>query len=175
MKTYVVILLFSLVSGIVSQPVNAVPFNKLKDAKISAERKHNHDEAATAIKSQTFLVSFYSFIDKKGNLKELEPEGNFILANTDKFIMQKSVSLSSNTFAGSDNIKGELASFQFKENRKGDIQFSFDLISDNKRLTFKGRMSRNDNTMECTIKGKREEHEIIVSGNIQPVKSHFVY
>jgi hypothetical protein len=153
----------------------ANPKDKKKSTKNNAERKNDHVEAATALKNQIFLLSFYSLIDKKGNLVELEPEGNFVLVNKETFTMQKSVKMSSNTFPGSDNFKGEFYDFQSKESKKGDIQFSFVLNSGDKGLIFKGKMNRDDNSIEGTIKGKKEEQPIIVSGNIQPVKSHFDY
>jgi hypothetical protein len=105
----------------------------------------------------------------------LEPEGNFILVNKDKFTMQKSITLKSNTFAGSDNFKGEFLNFQYKESKKGNIQFSFDLVGESRGLTFKGKMNSGDNTVEGSIKGKIEDNQIVVTGNIQPVQARFVY
>jgi hypothetical protein len=154
--------------------VSAVPGKKEK-SKNGTERQHDYEEAMTALRSQKFLLSFYAIVDKTGNLVELEPEGNFILVGNDKFVMQKSVSMVSNTFSGSGNFKGDFSNYHFKESKKGNVQFSF-VISDGKRgLTFKGKMNKGDNVFEGVIKGKIEDHQIDVSGNVQPVQSHFVY
>jgi hypothetical protein len=168
-------MLFFLVSVSASLHVLAEPAGQKKSNKNSAERQHEYQEAVNAMKNQVFLLSLYSFVDKKGNLIELEPEGNFILVNKDKFMMQKSIALNSNTFAGSDNFKGDFLNFQLKESRKGNIQFSFDLSANKKGLTFKGKMNNDDNTIEGRIKGQTEESEIVVTGNIQPVQARFVY
>jgi hypothetical protein len=44
-----------------------------------------------------------------------------------------------------------------------------------KVLIFKGKMNKGDNVIEGSIRGKKEEREISVSANVQPVKSHFDY
>lgn len=155
--------------------VDADPVGQKKSTKNNAEQQHEYQEAVSAMKNQAFLLSLYSIVDKKGNLVELEPEGNFILVNKNKFVMQKSIALKSNTFAGSDNFKGDFLNFQIKESKKGNIQFSFDLTGENRGLTFKGKMNNDNNTIQGSIKGKIEESEIVVTGNIQPVQSHFVY
>lgn len=155
--------------------VSAVPIGQKKSNKNNAERQRDYQDAVSAMKNQVFLLSLYSIIDKKGNLVGLEPEGNFILVNKDKFMMQKSVALKSNTFAGSDNFKGEFLNFQLKESKKGNIQFSFDLAGEKRGLTIKGKMNNDNNTIEGSIKGKIEESEIVVTGNIQPVQARFVY
>ena len=174
MKTFFASLLVTFLFFSLSPMVDAKPASKVK-SKNSAERQHDYEEALTALKSQTFLLSFYSFVDQTGNLIELEPEGNFILVNKDSFVMQKSVSLISNTFSGSANLKGEFSNYHLKVSHKGNIQFSFVISEGKKGLTFKGKMNHGDNSIEGTIKGKIEEHQINVSGNVQPVQTHFVY
>jgi len=174
MKSTIVIFLVALFFMTVAVQVSAEP-NKKEKSKNSTERQHDYEEAMTALRSQKFLLSFYAFVDKTGNLVDLEPEGNFILVSDGKFVMQKSVSLVSNTFSGSGNFKGEFSNYHFKESKKGNVQFSF-VISDGKRgLTFKGKLNKGDNVFEGVIKGKIEDHQIDVSGNVQPVQSHFVY
>jgi len=175
MKTYMITVLILLFSAIGVLELGAVPIDKKKSSKNNAEGQRDYTEAVNALKRKIFLVSFYSFVDKTGNLVELEPAGNYILVNQESFVMQKSISLASNTFSGSDNFKGELSEFQLKESKKGNIQFSFVITSGQKGLMFKGSMNKGDNTIEATIKGKIERQDIIITGNIQPVQSHFVY
>lgn len=175
MKTYLITLLILLFSAATTPKAGAVTIDKKKGNKNNAERQRDYQVAVNALKSKVFLVSFYSFVDKTGNLVELEPAGNFILVNKETFLMQKSISLASNTFSGSDNFKGELSEFQMKESKKGNVQFSFVITSGSKGLTFKGVMNSGDNTIEATIKGKIERQDIIITGNVQPVQSHFVY
>jgi len=169
------ILLISLTSIVTVLQVGAAPPVRIKSNGNNTERQHDYQEAASALKSQNFLLSLYSFVDKTGNMTELEPEGNFILVNKDKFLMQKSIKLIVDTFAGSDNFKGDFLDYRFKVSRNGNIQFSFTMTDGKKRLLFKGKMNGGDHTIIGTLKGKVETHDIIVSGNIQPVQSHFVY
>ena len=174
MKTTIATFLIALFFVSIAGQVTGEPGKKEK-SKNTTERQHDYEEAITALRSQKFLLSFYAFVDKTGNLVEMEPEGNFILVGDDKFVMQKSVSLVSNTFPGSGNFKGEFSDYHFKESKKGNVQFSF-VISDGKRgLKFKGKLNKGDNVFEGVIKGKIEDHQIDVSGNVQPVQSHFVY
>lgn len=175
MRKSLFFLVILLVAGFSMKQVAAEPLTNQKIRKKSAERQHAYEVAVTALKSKIFLLSFYSFVDKTGNLVELEPEGNFILVNVDKFIMQKSISLISNTFSGSGNFRGELANFQMKENRKGNIQFSFMISNEKRNITFKGKLNKGDNVIEGSIKGKAEDNEIVITGTLQPVQSHFVY
>jgi len=160
---------------VVKPVASAVTIDKKKSTVKNAEGQKEYQEAVTALKSQTFLVSFYSFIDKTGKMVILEPEGNFITVNKDKFMMQKSVSLVLTTFAGADNFKGEFSDFKLKESKKGNVQISFVLANGENALTFKGKMSKGDNVFEGSMKGKKEAREIFLSGNVQPVKSRFVY
>ena len=175
MKTYFIALLTIFFSILGTIKVEAATIDKKKGNKNNAERQRDYIDAVNALESKIFLVSIYSFVDKTGNLVELEPAGNFILVNKETFVLQKSISLASNTFSGSDNFKGELSAFQLKQSKKGNIQFSFVITSGQKGLTFKGIMNSGDNTMEATIKGKMESQDIIITGNVQPVQSHFVY
>lgn len=169
------ILLLLFVSMVVTPDVSAVTIEKKKSAVKNAERQKEFQAAVTALKSQTFLVSFYSFIDKTGKMVILEPEGNFITVNKDKFMMQKSVSLVLIIFAGTDNFKGEFTDFKLKVSKNGNVLISFVLANGGNALTFKGKMSKGDNVFEGSMKGKKEEREIFLSGNVQPVKSRFVY
>jgi len=173
---YPLLILFLLfVTMVVKPEASAVTIDKKKSAVKNEERQKEYQEAVTALKSQTFLVSFYSFIDKTGKMVILEPEGNFITVNKDKFMMQKSVSLVLTTFAGTDNVKGEFVDFKLKESKNGNVQISFVLGNGGNALTFKGKMSKGDNVFEGSLKGKKEEREIFLSGNVQPVKSRFDY
>ncbi len=169
------ILIFCFFSVLASFQVSAEPVDQKNPNKNSAERQHDYQEAVSAMKEQVFLLSLYSFVDKKGSLIELEPQGNFVLVNKDKFMMQKCIALKSNSFAGSDNFKGEFLNFQLKRSRKGNIQFSFDLVTEKKGITFKGKLNNDDNTFEGSFKDQNEESEIVVTGNVQPVLAHFVY
>jgi hypothetical protein len=175
MRARIFILAISLISALTVFNAEATVIDKKKSSVTNAERQRSYQDASAALKNQVFLVSFYSFINKTGNLIELEPAGNYILVNKESFVLQKSISLSSNTFSGSDNFKGELSGFQLKENKKGNVQFSFILTSGQKNLTFKGTMNNGDNIFEATIRGKSETGDIEITGNIQPVQSHFVY
>jgi len=175
MRTYLFVSLVLLFSSLVVFEAGAIDIDKKKSNKNNAERQRDYQDAVAALKNQVFLVSFYSFVDKTGNLVELEPAGNYILVNKETFVLQKSVSLASNTFSGSDNFKGELTGFQMKESKKGNIQFSFIISTGQKGLSFKGTMNNGDNTFEATIKGKTENRDIVITGNVQPVQSHFVY
>lgn len=175
MRACLFILSVLLFSTVAVHKTRAAVIDKKKSSKNNAERQRDYQDALTALKNQVFLVSFYSFVDKTGNLVELEPAGNYLLVNKETFVLQKSISLTSNTFSGSDNFKGELSVFQLKENKKGNIQFSFAIASGQKGLTFKGVMYKGDNIFEATIKGKIENRDIVITGNIQPVQSHFVY
>ena len=169
------ILLLLFVAMVVKPDVNAMTIDKKKSIGKNGEKQKEYQEALTALKSQTFLVSFYSFIDKTGKMVILEPEGNFITVNKDKFMMQKSVSLVLITFAGTDNFKGEFSDFKLKERKNGNVQISFVLANGGNALAFKGKMSKGDNVFEGSMKGKKEDREIFLSGNVQPVKSRFVY
>ena len=169
------ILLLLFVTMVVKPDVSAVTIDKKKSAVKNAERQKAYEAAVTALKSQTFLVSLYSFIDKTGRMVTLEPEGNFITVNKDKFMMQKSVSLVLIAFAGTDNFKGEFVDFKLKESKNGNVQISFVLANGVNALTFNGKMSKGDNLFEGSMKGKKEAREIFLSGNVQPVKSRFVY
>lgn len=169
------ILLFVFVSAIASLRVNGEINEKKKSVSKNGEREKEYQEALKALKDKSFLISFYSFIDNAGNIISLEPEGNFITVNKEKFIMQKSVSLVLNTFSGPENFKGGITEFKLKESKKGNIQFSFVINSNEKVLYFKGLMRKGDNAIEGGIKGKKEDREILVSGNVQPLASHFVY
>ena len=175
MRTYFSLLFFSFISVASVLQLRAEPVDQKKSNKNNAERQHDYQEAVSAMKNQVFLLSLYSYVDIKGNTIELEPEGNFILVNKDKFMMQKSIALKLNTFAGSDNFKGEFLNFQLTESRKGNIQFSFDLAGEKKGIIFKGKMNNDDNTIEGRIKGQSQESEIVVTGNVQPVQARFVY
>jgi hypothetical protein len=175
MKTYFSIILLLIFSIIFSPRLSAVTDAKKKTVIKNGESEREYKEAVGALKSKIFLVSFYSFIDKTGKMVSLEPEGNFITVNSDKFMMQKSISLILNTFSGDDNLKGEIVGFKLKETRKGFVKFSFDMKDGDKSLTFKAKMNNSDNIIEGSIKGKREDREIVVIGNVQPVKSRFVY
>jgi len=169
------ILLLLFVTMVVKPDVSAATIDKKKSEVKNAERQKEYQAAVSALKSQTFLVSFYSFIDKTGKMVILEPEGNFITVNKDKFMMQKSVSLVLITFAGTDNFKGEFADFKLKESKNGNVQISFVLANGGNALTFNGKMSKGDNVFEGSMKGKKEAREIFLSGNVQPVKSRFIY
>lgn len=175
MRTYLFVLSLLLLSNVMVQKVGASVIDKKKGNQNNAERQRGYQDALGALRSQIFLVSFYSFVDKTGNLVELEPAGNYILVNKDTFVLQKSISLTSNTFSGSDNFKGDLSGFLLKESKKGNIQFSFVITSGLKSLSLKGTMNNGDNTFEATIKGKIENRDIVITGNVQPVQSHFVY
>ena len=155
--------------------VNARTVDKKKSVGNNGEKQRAFQEAVTALNNQVFLISLYSFIDKTGNVVGIEPEGNFINVNKDKFMMHKSVSLILSTFAGSDIIKGELSDFRCKENAKGSVVFSFVISEGEKVLTFKGKMNKGDNIIEGSIKGRKEEREISLNGNVQPLKAHFSY
>jgi hypothetical protein len=166
---------FLLVSTFSSSLVGAAPVDKKKSAAPNGVNQHDYEEAVKALKDQIFLVSIYSFVDKVGTVAGIEPEGNFINVNKDTFIMQKSVALALSTFAGSDHMKGQITDFQLKENKKGNIQFSFVISEGDKVLVFKAKMNKGNNIIEGSIKGKKEDSEVPVSGNVQPVKSHFDY
>jgi hypothetical protein len=177
MKTnYLVLILLLILASVVDAPhAFAGSLARKKSVAKNGERQREYQEAVSALQSQNFLLSFYSFIDKTGAIVSLEPEGNFITVNKDRFMMQKSVSLVLNTFTGADNFKGEISDFKLKKSRNGNVQFSFVLKEGGKALSFKGKMSNGDNAIEGSIKGKKEEREIFLSGNIQTLKSHFVY
>ncbi len=169
------LLLFILVSAATSPRLSAETIGKKKPVSKNSERQKEYQAAAGALKNQTFLISLYSFVDVAGKMVNLEPEGNFITVNKDKFMMQKSVSLKLNAFSGTDNIKGEFTDFKVKESKKGNIRFSFVISVAGKVLSFKGNMRKGDNVIEGRLKGDRDEHEIFLSGNVQPVKSRFEY
>jgi hypothetical protein len=175
MKTYFTLILLLIFFTTFSHHLSGKTEAKKKTVVKNGEREREYKEAVGALNSKIFLVSFYSFIDKTGKMVSLEPEGNFITVNADKFMMQKSISLILNTFSGGDNLKGDLVDFNLKETKKGFFKFSFDMKDGDKILTFKAKMNNGDNIIEGSIKGKKEDREIIVSGNIQPVKSRFVY
>jgi hypothetical protein len=175
MKKYLIAILLLLFFAATALEAVAITIDRKKGNKNNAERQRDYQDAVNALKNKVFLVSFYSFVDKSGNMVELEPAGNFILVNKETFLMQKSVLLASNTFSGSDNFKGEFSDFQIKESKKGKVQFSFIISTGPKGLTFKGVMNSGDNTIEATIKGRMEKQDIIITGNVQPVQSHFVY
>ena len=177
MRTNIIFWLFLLVlvSMFSSSHVGAVPNDKKKSVGNNGERQREYSEAVNALKDQVFLLSLYSFVDNEGRMAGIEPEGNFITVNKDKFMMQKSAALVLTTFSGSDHMKGILSDFKLKESKNGNIQFSFVMTDGDKSLIFKGKMNKGDNIIEGSIKGKKEEREISVSANIQPVKSHFNY
>jgi hypothetical protein len=175
MRTYFTIILLLISSTIFSSHLSGETDAKKKTVIKNGESERQYKEAVAALKSKIFLVSFYSVIDKAGKIVSLEPEGNFITVNSDKFMMHKSISLILNTFSGEDNLKGEIVDFKLKETKKGFIQFSFEMKDGDKTLTLKAKMNNSDNIIEGSIKGKKEDREIVVSGNVQPVKSRFVY
>jgi hypothetical protein len=177
MRTNISFWLCSLIFALVicSSHAEAATIDKKKPAGNNGEQQREYQEAVNALKDKIFLVSLYSFVDKIGNVSGIEPEGNFITVNNDRFTMQKSAALVLSTFAGSNQIKGQLTEFRFKENKKGIIQFSFVISEGDKVLVFKAKMDKGNNTIEGSLLGKKEEREISVSGNVQPVKSHFDY
>ena len=152
-----------------------MPVEKKKSVIGNGERQREYLSAVNALKDSVFLVSFYSFVDNAGKVEGIEPEGNFITVSKDKMMMHKSVSLHINTFSGSDQIKGKISDFILKESSKRNIQFSFVITDREKTLIFKGKMNNGDNMIEGSLRGKNEEREIFLSGNVQPVKSHFNY
>jgi hypothetical protein len=177
MRTRYTLLLFwfIFISMVASIQVSAATSGQKKSIPNNPERQREYQEAVKALKDQIFLISFYSFVDKGGNVAGIEPEGNFINISKDKFMMQKSASLILNTFAGSDHIAGQFSDFKVKENHNGNVQFSFVIAEGEKVITFKGKMNKGNNMIEGSLKGMKEDREIFVSGNVQPVKSHFEY
>jgi len=175
MKTALSLMLLLVISVSVSLPVTAAMVRKEKSNKNNAERKRDYDEAVAALKSQNFLLSFYAVVNRAGELAGLEPEGNFLLVNKENFTLQKSVSMVSNTFPGFGSFKGEFSDYRLKIGKKGNVELSFVLKLDKNKITFKGKMMEGDNAIVGAMKGRIEEQEIVLSGNIQPVQSHFVY
>jgi len=175
MKTTLSLFLFLVLSCSATLPSTAGMTNKEKSNKNNAERKRDYDEAVNALKSQNFLMSFYAVVDRVGDLTALEPEGNFLLVNKDNYTLQKSVSMVSLTFPGFGSFKGAFADYKLKISKKGSVEVSFVLKLDTKKIQFKGKMNQGDNVIVGAMKGKIEEQEIVLSGNIQPVQSHFVY
>ncbi len=175
MKTTLSLILFLVLSLSATMPSTAGTTHKDKSNKNNAERKRDYDEAVNALKSQNFLLSFYAVVDRVGDLTALEPEGNFLLVNKENYTLQKSVSMVSLTFPGFGSFKGAFSDYKLKINKKGSVEVSFVLKRDTKKIQFKGKMNQGDNVIVGAMKGKIEEQEIVLSGNIQPVQSHFVY
>ncbi len=175
MKTTLSLILIFVFCFSVKLPSMAGTVRKEKSNKNNAERKRDYEEAVKAVKSQNFLMSFYAVVDRAGDLNALEPEGNFLLVNKENFTLQKSVSMVSNTFPGFGSFKGDFIDYKFKVSKKGNVEVAFKLKLDKKLISFKGKMNQGDNVILGAMKGKIEEQEIVLSGNIQPVQSHFVY
>lgn len=175
MKTTLPLILLLVFCFSVTLPSTARTVRKEKSNKNNAERKRDYEEAVNALKNQNFLMSFYAVVDRAGDLIALEPEGNFLLVNKENFTLQKSVSMVSNTFPGFGSFKGDFFDYKIKVSKKGSVEVSFKLKLDKKSITFKGKMNQGDNFILGAMKGKIEEQEIVLSGNIQPVQSHFVY
>ena len=175
MKTTLSLILFLVLSVSATLPSAAATTRKEKPNKNNAERNRDYDEAVNALKSQNFLLSFYAVVDRVGDLTALEPEGNILLVNKDNYTLQKSVSMVYLTFPGFGSFKVIFSDYKLKISKKGNVEVSFVLKLDTKKIQFKGKMNQGDNVIVGAMKGKIEEQEIVLSGNIQPVQSHFVY